>query len=404
MNFRTFIKTNARWLAGGLTLTFFSSFGQTFFIAFYAGQIRGEFTLSHGEFGSVYMIGTLCSAITLIFIGKVVDHVSVRHVASAVILLYSCACAVMASAESVYMLSLAVFLLRLCGQGMMTHTAMTAMGRWFVSTRGRAVAITGSGHQLGEGLLPWVIVPLLAILDYRLLWWGCALALILVALPLTRLCFGQDRQPLGHEVEAPEQGHQWTRREVVADKWFWVICIAVLAPGFIGTSIWFHQVHFLEFKGWARASMVVGFSLMSVTTVVTALLTGMLVDRVSAYRLLPFIVLPLSLAAFSLAVSSEQLMLLPAMFLMGLSQGVYTAVFGAVWSEVYGVRYLGAVRSVVFAGMVFSSAAGPGITGWLIDQGINFEHQLYYMSAFCVFAGLLQLPVVRVMSRRLNQS
>ncbi len=80
MNFFIFLRDNARWLAGGFLLTFFSSFGQTFFIALSAGQIRGEFDLSHGEFGTLYMAATLASALTLPRLGRIVDRIPVSRV------------------------------------------------------------------------------------------------------------------------------------------------------------------------------------------------------------------------------------------------------------------------------------------------------------------------------------
>ena len=81
MNTLTFIRTNSRWLFGGLLLTIFSSFGQTYFIALFGAEIRQTFDLSHGDFGGIYMIGTLTSAATLVWVGRVVDHYSVSAVA-----------------------------------------------------------------------------------------------------------------------------------------------------------------------------------------------------------------------------------------------------------------------------------------------------------------------------------
>jgi len=49
------------------------------------------------------------------------------------------------------MLVIAIYLLRLAGQGMMSHTAMTAMGRWFVAERGRAVAVTSGVARTANG-------------------------------------------------------------------------------------------------------------------------------------------------------------------------------------------------------------------------------------------------------------
>ena len=69
-----FLSMNMRWLAGGFLLMFCSSFGQTFFISLSAGDIRAEYGLSHGKFGLLYMLATLGSALTLPWIGKIVDH------------------------------------------------------------------------------------------------------------------------------------------------------------------------------------------------------------------------------------------------------------------------------------------------------------------------------------------
>lgn len=404
MTFQAFVRQNGRWLLGGVGLTFFASFGQTFFIAMFASHYRTEFDLSHGQFGSVYMAGTLASAITLVIIGKVVDFQTVRRVSSVVIVALALACVSMAMVQSVAGLVLTVFLLRLAGQGMMTHTAITAMGRWFVAERGRAVAITSSGHQLGEACFPFIVVGLMSLLDWRLIWWGCAIALLVVALPLIRTCFVLDRSPMGAATEQTEVGRQWTRREAVKDIWFWLTCIGVIAPSFIGTSVWFHQVHLLEIKGWDAKVMVAGFTFMSVITVTMTLLSGQLVDRYRAYTLLPYILIPLGFGSFMLSVAEQPIALLAFMALMGICYGLYSAVFGSIWSEVYGTRHLGAIRSVVFAGMVLASALGPGITGALIDYGIGFEFQLKVIGVLCLLFAILQVPVARQLHRYVNQN
>ncbi len=395
MTFQTFVRQNARWLLGGLGLTYFASFGQTFFIAMFASHYRDEFELSHGQFGSVYMVGTLASAITLVFIGKVVDYQTVRRVSTVVIAALAVACAVMATASSLPALVLAIYLLRLAGQGMMSHTAMTAMGRWFVAERGRAVAVTSSGHQLGEACFPFIVVALLSQLHWRTIWWLCALVLLLVALPLVRRCFTLDRSPVGSVASSSESGRQWTRRDAIKDVWFWMASFGVIAPSFIGTSVWFHQVHLLEIKNWDKTVLVIGFPFLSIVTVSMTLFTGQLVDRFSAYRLLPYILIPLGFGCMLLSIAQQPYALLAFMVLMGICYGLYGGVFGSIWSEVYGTRHLGAIRAVVFAGMVLASALGPGITGALIDVGFGFETQLKVLGVFCLIGAVLQVPVAR---------
>lgn len=391
-----------RWLTGGVALTLFSSFGQTFFIALFAGEIRTDFNLGHGDFGLLYMVSTLASAATLVFLGRIVDDHAVVRVASAVIVMLAMACVIMASASSVIALAVAIYLLRLFGQGMMSHVAMTAMGRWFVAERGRAVSVTTLGHQLGEGLLPIIIVTVIAMTSWRHVWVGAALLLILVALPLVRQTLSQARIPSRMTDSArSETGRQWTRGEVVADVPFWIVCTGVLAPSFIGTSVFFHQVHLADLKGWPSTLIASSFILMSVTTVSVALVSGLLIDRFSARQILPFFLAPLAVGCSVLSLAEASSTMFLFMMLLGCSYGISSSVFGAIWPEIYGTRHLGAVRSLVFAAMVFASALGPGLTGWLIDRGVGFETQLLAMAIYCWIALSIMVPVSRLLHRRL---
>ena len=118
-------------IAGCFLLTVFSSFGQTFFISQFSKQIRTTFELSDGDFGLLYMAATLASAITLIWLGKVVDRFPVAKVSAAITVCLTIACCVMSLANSIVMLFVALYGLRLFGQGMMTHTSQTAIGKWY---------------------------------------------------------------------------------------------------------------------------------------------------------------------------------------------------------------------------------------------------------------------------------
>ena len=396
-----FLRANARWLAGAFALTFFSSVGQTFFIALFAGEIRAAHDLSHGGFGLLYMVATLASALTLVALGRVVDVHSTVRVASGVIVALAGAALLMAAASTVPLLLLALYLLRLFGQGMMSHTAMTAMGRWFVAGRGRAVSITGTGHQLGEGVLPLAVVAALpALPSWRVAWIAAAVLLVVVALPLVRATLAVPRVPSATDTARSEAGRHWTRGEVVRDGAFWIVVAGVVAPSFIGTSVFFHQVHIGELKGWSGTLVAGSFAVLSVTTVVVALATGRLIDRFGARRLLPGFLLPLAAGCIVLAARDHAVTMPLFMFLLGLSYGMSSSVFGAIWPELYGTRHLGAVRSVVFAAMVFASALGPGLTGWLIDRGVGFETQLLAMSLWCAFALVALTLVTRRLGRR----
>lgn len=397
-----FVWSNRRWLVGGLLLTLFSSFGQTFYIAQFSGEIRETFGLSDGEFGKIYMYGTLASAITLVWVGKVVDRFSVANVAACVIVCLAMACFAMANVSSTLMLLGVIFTLRLFGQGMMTHTAQTAMGRWYADERGRAIALTSMGHQIGEAVLPTVVLLVVGQIGWRYSWMIAGAVLLALALPTV---FGLMRRPRRAEtnIEVDQKIFRvpdWERSQVMRDPAFWVLCLGILAPAFIGTSVFFHQVHIGEQKGWAPGTFAASFMMLAGTTVVFTLLGGWLVDRYSSKRLLPVFLLPMAAGCLVLALTQHPLAVFVFMFLLGWSYGFSSAVFGTIWPETYGVKNLGAIRAIAVAAMVFASALGPGVTGEAIDAKVPFDTQLLVMAAYCFVASIGMLIVAGQLLRR----
>lgn len=386
-----FLRQNAPWLAAGMLLTFSSSFGQTFFISLFGGQIRADFNLTNGEFGGVYLLGTLGSAALMVLVGKIVDVYTPRQVGVVSLLGLACACVAISLANSIAFLVFAFFLLRFFGQGMMSHTALTAMGRWFDATRGKAVSITNTGHQIGEALLPISVVGILLLAGWRQAWLVYALAIAFIAVPALWLLFGKDRVPQNQAKSAKSiAARQWSRAEMVRDPLFWIASFGYLSPPFIGTAVFFHQVYMVELKGWELSWFASGFSIYALVTLGFGLLTGLGVDRFSARSLLPYFLLPMSIALLLLALF-ETPYIIPVVFVfLGLNGGGFSTLFGALWPEIYGVKHLGEIRALIVALMVFASALGPGVIGWLIDYGVPLETQFLFMSAYCiVISGML---------------
>lgn len=397
----SFLRENLRWLLGGFLLCFFSSFGQTFFIALSGGEIRAEYGLSNGEWGSLYMAATLASALTLPQFGRIVDHVSVARTALIIMPMLALACWFMSFSSSVVLLALTLYMLRLFGQGMMTHTSMTAMGRWYAGHRGRAVSLATLGHQAGEALLPILMVTLFLWFGWRNTWAIAALFLVLIALPVVFALMRVERQPkLTDLPEKRRTARDWTRAEVIRDPLFWIMLSGVLAPAFIGTTIFFHQAHLLEIRGWDVTAFASAFVVMAAMTITFALICGVLVDRFGAARILPFYLLPLALACMALAFVADQYGIFVFMGLLGLSYGISSTLFGAIWPEIYGTAHLGGVRSITVACMVFSSAMGPGVSGLLIDFGVSYLTQIFVMGLYCLAASFVMLFVSRKLLER----
>lgn len=390
-NFLMFVRGNAPWLAAGFLLTFTSSFGQTFFISVFSGDIRAEFGLSNGEWGGIYTLATMASAAVMVFAGGLTDRFRVRHIGVIILGILAFATFLMARAGSVWVLILAMFLLRLTGQGMMSHTAMVAMARWFVATRGRAVSIAGLGVAMGEGLLPITFVALMGVFAWRDLWMGAGLSLLALT-PVLFVLLRRERTPMSFAAEthsAGMLGRNWSRREVSRHWLFWMMVPAMLGPAAWNTAFFFHQVHFADVKSWSHVSLVALFPMFTLTGVISMLTTGWLVDRIGCARLTSFYLLPFVAGFWVLAGAQSLWFAGLGVIFLGVGQGMNSTLSTAFWAEFFGTRHLGTIRAMTAAIMVLGTAIGPGLSGVLIDLGIDFAAQANGIGLYFLAAGIL---------------
>ncbi len=403
-----FLKQNFRWIAGGFLLTYFSSFGQTFFVSASIAEWQAAFDLSHGEIGRLYMFATLGSALCLPFLGRIVDVLPEHTTILFVVPVLAAATLLAAYAPSVILLLLAIFLLRLFGQGMMTHIALTATGRWFSAERGRAVSLVVLGHQGGEATLPLWFATISIAFGYQAGWVAGATLLMIVGLPFGYWSFRVPRQQDCHKasnaskVASRSAVRSWTRKEVLTDSVFWMLLTGVLAPPFIGTTIFYHQDYMTTLNGWPAGFYAKSLTVMAFTTVVFALICGALIDRFRASTILPFFLVPLAATCFVFGAGGPPWMLLIGMVLLGVSYGFSSTLLGALWPEVYGAAHLGSIRAVIVSAMVFATAAGPGLTGTLIDRGISLTTQMSWLGVYCVLAAIAMVLASIQLNRRIG--
>jgi MFS family permease len=392
----SFIRQNAPFLATGALLSFLSSFGQTYFISIFGGEIRESYGLSNGDWGLIYMVGTGASAAMMVFAGGLADRFRVRQLGIMVVLMLGLSCLLMAWNPIAAILPLVVFFLRFFGQGMITHVATVAMSRWFIATRGRALAVAAMGFMLGEATLPLIMVWLKSHIDWHVIWVGCAVFCLVIA-PVLFWLLRLERTPqlVAHSDQSVGLfGKHWTRSDALQNPIFWAMAPAVMSFSGFGTAFWFHQVHFAEIKGWSHLALVAVFPLGTITLFVSTIVYGWAVDRVGAVKLLPVYLIPYILAFILHWYAPSLGWTALAVILMGAAGGGQATLLNACWAEFYGTLHLGSIKAATTALMVLGSAIGPGLSGWLIDQGIGFEVQMLgYSATFAIAALLLLYPV-----------
>ena len=184
-------------------------------------------------------------------------------------------------------------------------------------------------------------------------------------------------------------GQHWKRGDMLRHPLFWLLVPLLFGPAAWGTALFFQQVHLTQIKGWNLASYVALNPIFIVVSLISTFASGALVDRFGTGRLLPLYPLPAALAFALMATAETILGAGVALAVFAISAGMQATVPGAFWAEYYGTRHVGAIKAAAVAIMVFGSAAGPGITGWLIDLGIDFPDQMLPITAYYLISGLL---------------
>jgi len=382
----------------GFIFTFFSSFGQSFFLGLFNSSIRTELSITHGQFGTIYASATLLSSFILIWVGKKIDDLNILKFASFVILLLAISSFLFSKISSVIFLFISIFLMRLSGQGLMSHTATTTIARYFDKTRGRALSTTWLGLSLAEFILPLLIIYLLTIVDWKNIWLTISLSIIII-LPIASILLVKNLNLDSREIP-PDNNYnkakikQWTRLEVIKDYKFYIVCANMLAMPWIATGVFVYQSFILSSKNWGPFVIAQSFMVYSILSVVTLFFSGFLIDKFTSRKLLIYMNIPLLFSAGVLFYFDNSISAFFFLGLIGISNGLANVLGSSTWAELYGVKHIGSIKALTTALMVFSTAFGTALFGILIDKGFSIE-QISLVSAIYIFISLILLFFIR---------
>ena len=401
----------SRLLLFGLLMSFVSSAGQTFFISLFSADFRAAFDLSHGEFGAIYSAATLTSACVLVWAGGLLDRIDLRLFSAGVLIGLSAAGFVAGSTQGPVTLFLAIFMLRFFGQGLSSHVALTSAARYAPDhIRGKAVSVASLGFPLGEAVWPILVVAAIAAYGWRESYIGAALILFFGFLPLAvglLWTHGKRHEALLQRTEQAHQDgvqRQWTRGEVLRDPLFRWTLLGAMAPSFIVTGILFHQIHLVESKGWLLEAFAAGYAAYAIFQIGMSLITGPLVDRFGARSVAPFYMLPMTLGCVALGLSDSIIAGVVFLSAIGVTSGASSNVLSTLWAELYGVRNLGAIKALVNAALVGSSALSPFTMGWFLDQGVAIETIIFACVGYGVVAMIILWSLYRRPSMKFAES
>ena len=381
-------------LFGGL-MAAWSSLGQTFFISLFSAEIRGALSLSHGDFGTYYAIATAASALTLVLLGKFADTVPVRKLSLITLAAICLSSLHFSTIQNVITLVIGIYLLRLWGQGMMSHVWSTAMARRYVKARGRTLALASFGMTLAESIGPAVVVALLGIMSWRMVWVVMPVIAFLSLAPFLGAL--TQRTPLqdGEGVEgqsktnAPDTPTAFNRSDMMRDRAFWLAIIwLVFVPSFTVTGLLFHQIYLAELKGVSLMLWAANYSFYAIAAMIGSIASGILVDRFTAHRIVALTQLPVVIFSLLLWLSDGPVILALFFMMFGLCSGMPQTALSSLLAERYGTAHLGEIKAVTLPINVLASAGAPIIMGVMIDAGAGLGALMTLLAGFGLISTL----------------
>ena len=390
------LSLNKKVIIFGFIFTFFSSFGQSFFLGLFNAPIRNELGITHGQFGNIYATATIFSSLLLIWVGKKIDDYQIIYYSFFVILLLFLSSIFFSLINSIYFLAAGIFLMRFSGQGLMSHASTTTISRFFERSRGKALSTIWFGLSSAEFILPVLITYLFVIYSWRTVWQGIAI-LIILFLPIIVL------NTIRHiKLDSREKDQRsvkkikiksWRRREVIKDYRFYIVSLNMLAMPWIATGVFVYQSYISESKMWSIYTIPKAFMVYSIASIITLFFSGFLVDKFTSRKLIPLMNIPLLLAMIVLFYYQHEVSAFIFLGLIGISNGLANVLGSSTWAEIYGVKFIGSIKALTTAFMVFSTAFGTAIFGLLIDNGYTIENIAFISGAYILISLILLIMI-----------
>jgi MFS family permease len=384
-----FILGHKRLVNFGFLYTFFSSYGQTFFISLYVPFWSNDFNISNTLFGSIYSGATIGSALLMPVSGKYIDTMPVKKYSFIVFLGFIFSVLLLSRANNVILLSVGLLFIRLFAQGLLTHTSATVMAKYFDVERGKALGITGLGLPAGQFILPLLVLPLI----YAIGWKNSLLLLAAVA-SLLLLPSLWAVSPHGHPLPHSDNKIK-SNLGFLRELKFWIIAANIFIVPFIFTAIFLFQYKIGHSQGYDDKWIAFSFAVYAVFNALSLLFSGTMIDRFSGIFLFPLYLVP-TLIGLSLFSFVDNRLIFPVFYaLLGISSGMGTTIRTAVQAEIYGTARLGKIRSYFTTILVTSAALGTPLFGYLIDKEISLKLVMLTLTAVVFLILLLSFRIMR---------
>lgn len=357
-----------RLILFGLLTAFGSSVGQTFFIALSNSAFRDAYGLSSSQLSLLYGAATMVSAVFMLALGRLIDRIDLRIFALASAAVLAAGAFAVSVGDAVVFLALGLLLLRLGGQGLMSHVAAVSVTRTAGRNRGKATALALLGHALGEATLPILWATTVGLVAWQSGWIVSGIVLLAFYAPVAIFLLPRSAHHVPPPMEVPDEGDM--SRPLFADVRFPALLLCAIMPGTIVTAAVFHLQPLTAAMPPGAPDAAFAIPALAAGAVLGGLSSGVLVDRFGGQHVLVGGLVPLLIGCLLFTASDHFVAVAGALACMGAATGAINASAAPAWAEIYGVRHVGRARAVQAFVLVAGTAVGPVLYGLAIDAGL----------------------------------
>ncbi|MDY6944213.1 MAG: MFS transporter [Pseudomonadota bacterium] len=363
------------------------------------GPIGAEFGWSRTAISAAVSVMMLCTAISLPFMGRLVDRVGVKKVLVPSIILFGL-CFLAASMIDAYWQFIALYVaMGTIAVGTNSVPYMRVLTAWFDRRRGLAIGIAGSGTGLGFGYVPLVTEQLVSHFGWRGGYFGLGLIMLLFTLPMVLLLLHEKPQSLGlhpdgaasDAVAAHPVASGDSLSEAMGRRDFWTLITIFSGLAFVLYGLIPHMVPMLQDRGVPLSQASWLASAFGWSAFGGRLLIGFLIDRHDARRI-AFVFF--SLSAVGLALLSAPMPVWAfsvAAIMLGLSLGAEVDMLAYLTSRYFGLKNFAQIFGAMFSAVMVAMSLSPLAFGAVYDYTGSYRSILALGVPLCVLAIVLVL-------------
>lgn len=376
----------------GAFVAFSSGPGQSFVFSIFIDSMIDDTGFSRSTISALYTVSTGVSALMVAVISRLADRWGARSNLILVGVGFGAACFGMAFSAGFAAFYLSFAGLRALGQGSLTINATLLVNQWFVTKRGRAIALMGLGFPLSNAILPPLSRYLIDTIGWREAYGVLGVIVMLLIIPAAILLVRNRPEDVGlypDGADEPPQIEQATgydpvaaaRRPVLTSLGFWMLAIPLATPGLVVTALVFHQTSIFEENGLSATTAAAVFVVFAFASASTSMVAGFVVDRVGPARLFSVAMLGLFSVCMLALVLNSTWMALVYVVGMGVTGGTQRIVQGVIWAHYYGRAGLGRVQGSAMMVGITGAAIGPLPLSLFRDLTGNYDLGVIVMGA-----------------------